>query len=214
MKLSNKEPADPSPTQVPADAMAIFDAFRAKGVDIALAYTATERIRGLINERSFEIARLLRNELNGKIDSLAHEMRTGFAAVRERFEGIEEHLVRVDRRLDGVEGRLGNVEVGVAGLQGRHDSIDKRLDSLASMFRWGLVLVGLAFSVVGVVLTILAMLLSQALQENRLSVRPAQGPPIGIERPERAVTTTHDPAARSPETAGDERDVPAEDNRE
>ena len=214
MNVSNKEPADPSPTQVPADAMAIFDALRAKGVDIALAYTATERIRGLINERSFEIARLLRNELNGKIDSLAHEMRTGFAAVRERFEGIEEHLVRVDRRLDGVEGRLGNVEVGVAGLQGRHDSIDKRLDSLASMFRWGLVLVGLAFSVVGVVLTILAMLLSQALQENRLSVRPAEGPPIGIERPERAVTTTPDPAARSLETAGDERDVPAEDNRE
>ena len=49
MNVSNKEPADPSPTQVPADAMAIFDAFRAKGVDIALAYTATERIRGLIN---------------------------------------------------------------------------------------------------------------------------------------------------------------------
>lgn len=214
MNLSDKERTEPSSTQVSADAIAIFDALRAKGVNIALAYTATERIRGLINERSLEIARVLSNELNARIDSLAHEVRTGFAAVQQRFGATEARLEGLEGRMNGVEARLGNVEVAVASLQGRHDSIDKRLDSMASMFRWGLVLVGLAFSVVGVVLTILAMLLGQALQENRVSVRSADEAPIGVERPVRGVTSAQEPIARSPETAGDNRDVPLVDERD
>jgi chaperonin cofactor prefoldin len=144
--------------------MDILIGIRLEQMSIRSAMATKEDIEVLRNEMRTGFA-LITNKLQShdelflSIDKRFESIDRRFESIDKRFESIDRRFESIDKRFESIEKRFESIDRRFESIDKRFESIDKRFESIDKRFdslQW---MIGLGFSIMGFILTMLTALI-------------------------------------------------------